>query len=178
MTPLECSSANNFRNNNHFTRCHQGLPSLCIKWGIISISWFWRLNEKASLVAQMVKDPPAMKVTQIQSLGWEDSLEKGMETHSSILAWKSYGQRSLVGYGPWGCKEWDTTEWLTLPSFLTKVFKCLAWYLGQELLLLFSCWVVFHSVWPPWTIALQAPLSMGFSSQEYPSGLPFPHFLL
>ena len=58
----------------------------------------------------MVKDPPAMKVTQIQSLGWEDSLEKGMETHSSILAWKSYGQRSLVGYGPWGCKEWDTTE--------------------------------------------------------------------
>ena len=36
----------------------------------------------------MVKNPPAMKVTQVQSLGWEDSLEKGMETHSSILAWE------------------------------------------------------------------------------------------
>ena len=39
-------------------------------------------------MAQMVKNPPAMKVTQVQSLGWEDSLEKGMETHSSILAWE------------------------------------------------------------------------------------------
>ena len=41
----------------------------------------------------------------IQSLGWEDSLEKGMETHSSILAWKFQGQRKLVGYSPWGHKE-------------------------------------------------------------------------
>ena len=46
----------------------------------------------------------------IQSLGWEDSLEKGMETHSSILAWKFQGQRRLVGYSPWGHKESDTTK--------------------------------------------------------------------
>ena len=41
----------------------------------------------ASLVAQMVKNMSAMRVTWIQSLGWEDPWEKGMATHSSILAW-------------------------------------------------------------------------------------------
>jgi len=40
------------------------------------------------LVAQMVKTLPAMQETQVQSLGWKDPLEKGMATHSSILAWK------------------------------------------------------------------------------------------
>ena len=42
----------------------------------------------ASLVAQMVKNLPAMWETWVQLLGWEDSLKKGMTTHSSILAWK------------------------------------------------------------------------------------------
>ena len=40
----------------------------------------------ASLVAQLVKNSPAMQETWVQSLGWEDTLEKGMATHSSILA--------------------------------------------------------------------------------------------
>ena len=44
---------------------------------------FW-----ASLVAQLVKNPPAMWETWVQSLGWEDPLEKGKATHSSILAWR------------------------------------------------------------------------------------------
>ena len=48
--------------------------------------WFSR---KASLVAQMVKNLPAIEETQVQSLGWEDHLEKQMATHSSILAWRS-----------------------------------------------------------------------------------------
>ena len=43
---------------------------------------------QASLVAQMVKNPPAMQETWVQSLGWEDPLEKGTATHSSILAWR------------------------------------------------------------------------------------------
>ena len=43
---------------------------------------------KTSLVAQMVKNLPAMWEIQVQSLGWEDSLEKGRVTHSSILAWR------------------------------------------------------------------------------------------
>ena len=42
----------------------------------------------ASLVAQLVKNPPAMWETWVQSLGWEDPLEKGRTTHSSILAWR------------------------------------------------------------------------------------------
>ena len=40
------------------------------------------------MVAQMVKNLPMMQETQVQSLGWEDALEKGIVTHSSILAWK------------------------------------------------------------------------------------------
>ena len=43
-------------------------------------------------------------------MGWEDPLEEGMATQFSILAGESYGQRSLVGYTPWGRKESDTTE--------------------------------------------------------------------
>ena len=40
-----------------------------------------------SLMAQMVKNPPAIRETWVQSLGWEDPLEEGMATHSIILAW-------------------------------------------------------------------------------------------
>ena len=46
------------------------------------------LGERASLVAQVVKNLPAMQETQVRSLGWEDPLEKGMATHSRILAWR------------------------------------------------------------------------------------------
>ena len=67
----------------------------------------------ASLVAQMVKNTPAMQETRVRCLGWEDPLEKGMATHSSILG-EFHGQRSLVGYSTWGCKELDTIELLTL----------------------------------------------------------------
>ena len=45
----------------------------------------------ASLVSQMVKNLPAIQETWVQSLGWEDFLEKGMATQSSILAWKIPG---------------------------------------------------------------------------------------
>ena len=54
----------------------------------------------ASLVAQTVKNSPAMRETWGQSLGWEDPLEKGMATHSSILTWRIHVQRSLAGYSP------------------------------------------------------------------------------
>ena len=45
----------------------------------------------ASLVAQLVKNPPAMWETWVQSLGWEDPLEKGISTNSSIMAWRIPG---------------------------------------------------------------------------------------
>ena len=43
---------------------------------------------RASLVAQLVKSPPAVQDTQVPSLGWEDPLEEGMAAHSSILTWR------------------------------------------------------------------------------------------
>ena len=58
----------------------------------------------------MVKNPPAKWETELQSLGQEDTLEKEMATHSSILAWEIHGQRNLADYSPWGYKESDTTE--------------------------------------------------------------------
>ena len=62
-----------------------------------------------SLVAQTVKNPPAVQKTQVQSLGHEDPLEKEMATHSSIHAWR-IPWTEQPGYGPWGRKESDTTE--------------------------------------------------------------------
>ena len=65
----------------------------------------------ASQVAPMVENLPAMQETWVQSLGQEDILEKGMATHSSILAWlESHRRRSLVHFSPWGRKESDTAE--------------------------------------------------------------------
>ena len=51
-----------------------------------------------------------MQKMRVWSLGGEDFLEEEMETHSNILAWT---EKSLVGYSPQGCKELDTTEWLS-----------------------------------------------------------------
>ena len=59
-----------------------------------------------SLVAQTVKNLPAVLETRVQSLGWEDPLEESMATYSNILVWRiTNGQRSLVGYSPWGHSE-------------------------------------------------------------------------
>ena len=57
----------------------------------------------------MVKNLPAMQETQLQPLGWEDPLEKGMATYSSIFAWRIPWTEDLVGYCPWGRKKSDTT---------------------------------------------------------------------
>ena len=61
------------------------------------------LHSGSSLVAQILKNPPAMQETWVQSLGWEDPLEKEKATHFSILAWR-------VLYSPWGHKELDTAK--------------------------------------------------------------------
>ena len=73
----------------------------------------------ASLVAQGRRIHMPMQETQVQSLGREDPLEKGMATHSSILPEEPHGQRSLEGYNPWGHKESDTTERLTPSAWPT-----------------------------------------------------------
>ena len=59
----------------------------------------------------MVKNPPVIQETKVQSLSKEDALEMGMATPPVFLPWTEvHGQRSLVGYSSWGCKELDTTE--------------------------------------------------------------------
>ena len=62
---------------------------------------------KGFLVAEIVKNLPAMQENWVQSRGLDDTLEKGIATHSSFLPGEFHGQRSLVGYGPWSCKESD-----------------------------------------------------------------------
>ena len=68
-------------------------------------------------MAQIVKNPPAMQETWVRSLGWGDPLEKGMAAHSSILAWEIPWTEKAGGLNPWGHKESDTTEQLTLSGF-------------------------------------------------------------
>ena len=61
-----------------------------------------------SLVAQMVEHLPTMQDTQVQSLGWEDLLEKEMATHSSILAWRIPWTEELDGLQPMGLQKSQT----------------------------------------------------------------------
>ena len=67
----------------------------------------------ASPVAQMVKNLPAMQETWVQSLGQEDPLEKGMATHSNILAWRIPGTEEPHGLPSIKLKDPDTAERLT-----------------------------------------------------------------
>ena len=76
--------------------------------GITFMKWF------SLLVAQTVKNLPAMWETWVQSLGWEDHLEESVATHSSIPAWRIHGRRIPKGYSSWGSKEPDMTDQLTL----------------------------------------------------------------
>ena len=70
--------------------CNAGDPSLIPELGRSDgegigypLQYFW-----AALVTQLVKNPPVMQESWVLSLGWEDLLEKGKATHSSILAWR------------------------------------------------------------------------------------------
>ena len=56
------------------------------------------------------EDPPAIQETRVRSLDRGDPLEKGVATHSSVLAWRIPWTEDLVGYSPWGHKELGTTE--------------------------------------------------------------------
>ena len=70
----------------------------------------------ASLVTQLVKNPPTMWVTWVRSLDWEDPLQKGKATHSSILAWRIPQMYSL-----WGRKELDMTKRLSLSHYCISI---------------------------------------------------------
>ena len=64
-------------------------------------------------MAQMVKNPLAIQETWVQSLSWEDPLEEGIATYSSIFAKEFHGQRSVVDCNSWRLKESEMTEQLS-----------------------------------------------------------------
>ena len=72
------------------------------------------------LMAQTVKNQPAIWETWVQSVGWEDSLEKGMATHSSILAWRIAWTEEPGGLQSTGHKESDTTERLSTHTHMLQ----------------------------------------------------------
>ena len=91
-------------------------------------------------MAQKVKPLSTMRETWVQSLGWEDSLEKEMATHSSTLALKIPWMEELgAGYCPWGCKESGMTEQLHFPcsqcwtSLVAQTVKRLSVYNVRDL---------------------------------------------
>ena len=86
----------------------QVLEAYSYSWlgALMLISW-------ASLVAQLVKNPPAMQETWVRTLGWEDPLEKEKATHSSILAWRIPWTEEPGRLWSMGHTELDMSEQLT-----------------------------------------------------------------
>ena len=128
------------------------------------------LQSWTSLVAQLVKNLLAMQETWVRSLGWEDPLEKGKATHSSILAWRiPWTVHGVAKSWTW-LSNWTELNWIQTRWRQWKRPNAVYSRSGSE----WSCSVVSDSFLTPWTVASQAPLSMEFSRQEYWSGLPFP----
>ena len=92
-------------------------------WALIWLKWLFIDPLRASPVVQRLKNLPAMRETWVRSMGWEDSVEKEVATHSSILPGESHGWRSLVGYSPQCHKESDTTERLYFHFHFSLYFQ-------------------------------------------------------
>ena len=107
-----------------------------------------------------------MQETWVQSLGGEDPLEKEMATHFSILAWRIPRTEEPGGLQSMGSQRVGHTEPYTY--FLSVCFPKAKQSESVKSLSRVRLFVT------PWTVAYQAPPSMGFSRQEYWSGLPFP----
>ena len=109
-------------------------------------------------MAQMVKNFLAMQETWVQSLGQKDLLKKGMATHSSILAWTIPWTKEPGGLQPMGSQR-ARDDWAQHDTGHIPLSS------SVQLLSRVQLFVT------PWAVALRAPLSMGFSRQEYWSGL-------
>ena len=82
-------------------------------WVLVNIISEDYLIAQVFAVAQTIKNLPAMQETQVQFLGQEDPLEKGIATHSSILAQRIPWTEEPGGYSPWVHKESDMTKQVT-----------------------------------------------------------------
>ena len=78
-------------------------------------------------MAQTVKHLSATQETQVQSLGWEDPLEKGMAEHSSTLPWEIPWTEEPGGYSPWGRKESDGTAFTHNPTLVYYLMTLIVW---------------------------------------------------
>ena len=126
----------------------------------------------------MVKDLPAVWETWVRSLGWEDPLEKGMATYSSILAWRIPWTEEPGGLQSMGLQrvghDWATFTFNSVLFWYTSVHTSYYTYIFIHIVTVVQ---LLSRVWffvTPWTVARQAPLFMELSRQEYWSGLPFP----
>ena len=93
----------------------------------------------ASLIAQVVKNPPAMCETWIGSLGWKDSLEKGKATHSSILAWRIPGL-----YSPRTRKELDTSKRLSFHPVIQIIYRVTS---EEKMKIQMNIWALLTAFW-------------------------------
>jgi len=101
----------------------------------------------SSLVAQLVKNRPAKWETWIRSLGWEDPLEEGMETHSSVLAWKIPWTEEPDGLLSMGSQRIDTTEF---SFFFFDVWFCFiylfSFFVIYKIIFLFIIFLLYYIV--------------------------------
>ena len=114
-------------------------------------------------VAQMAKNPPAMRETWVRSLDWEDLLEEGMATHSSTVAW-----RIPMDRGAWRATVHGVAKSLTWLS---------DWEHTHTYIYVYICYAVLSHVWlcaTPWTVAHQAPLSMRILQARILEWVPMP----
>ena len=122
-----------FKNTFHFLCFHDssvGKESICNAGDPSSIPGLGRSAGKgisyplqyfrASLVAQLVKNVPAVWKTWVQSLGWEGALEKGKATHSSILAWRN----------PWTVESIGSQSWTQLSDLHFSLFSRMSFSVG------------------------------------------------
>ena len=108
--------------------------SMILQWWSMTLCSYWNLQTLwASQVAQWLKNPPAMQETQVWYLGQEDPLEEGMETHSSILAWripcrKEPGRLQSIGsqrvrhnWSDWACMHRTLQQRMNLKMVILKI---------------------------------------------------------
>ena len=131
---------------------------ITIKLSVITLMLlfhFWRsYMTLASLVVQLVKNLPEMPETRVQSLEWEDSLEKGISNHSSILVWRIPWTEKPCRLQLMGSQRVDTTKWLTLYMTLTILYLKFFWFVwfcffdGATALRILVPWPEIESVSP------------------------------
>ena len=130
----DCSKANIFVMQSNSCYCQQIKNRALtndlqfLKLSMLEKNFKFLKGMVASLVAQLVKNPPAMRETWVRSLGWEDSLEKGKATHSSILAWsipwtiQPMGSQSVGhGWATFSVRGWSIFVMIPYPDWWVHI---------------------------------------------------------